>query len=59
MEEAYCTRKIPLRRSISSIGFNSTNTNVGIREAKSFTGALEELKHVEKQKVLTMLTSEL
>lgn len=33
-----------LRKSASTIGFSSNYTNFSLREARSFTGALEELK---------------
>lgn len=41
------TKKNPLRKSISSFRFNR-GSNLTLREAKSFTGALQELKSVNK-----------
>lgn len=38
-------RKPILRKSVSTIGFVSGYANVTLREARSFTGALEELKN--------------
>ncbi|XP_022914373.1 uncharacterized protein [Onthophagus taurus] len=37
-------KKYNLRKSVSSIGFNTGQPNLSLREARSFTGALEELK---------------
>lgn len=37
-------RKNVLRKSVSTIGFASGYANVSLREARSFTGALEELR---------------
>lgn len=38
-------RKGILRKSVSTIGFITGCANVAVREARSFTGALEELKN--------------
>ncbi|KAF5288990.1 hypothetical protein FQA39_LY03869 [Lamprigera yunnana] len=38
-----------LQRSLSSIGISESNQNFTLREAKSFTGAIEELKRNVKK----------
>lgn len=44
-EIALNRRKTILRKSVSTIGFASGYTNITLREARSFTGALQELKN--------------
>lgn len=47
----YKRRKNMLRKTVSSVGFSPQYTTFDVREAKSFTGALDELKHLGQNKI--------